>query len=203
MEKAGLHILACIYITALFVANSATAVGQSKSHAIVSHRDQLVMKRMHLPSSALQQIEKNAPGAVTGETGCGRSASDYSAWQTDLGNREILAVIAQGRTPCLCSGGNCSFWIFQKTSTGFEVLLDDFGVQDFHFKSSSTMGYPDLVISTHNVPFNFKLGVFRFDGTGYGLQECWDRSFATWDKHGEVVQVSKQARITRVECPQL
>lgn len=203
MKETGLHVLACIYIAVLFIANPATAVGQSKSHVVVSHGDQLAMKRTHLSSSVLQQIEKVAPGAVTDETGCGRSTSDYSAWQTDLGKKEILAVIVQGRTPCLCSGGNCSFWIFQRTSTGFEVLLNDFGVHDFHFKSSSTMEYPDLVISTHNAPSNFKLQVYRFDGTRYGLQECWDRSFATWDKHGKVVHVSKQARITREECPQL
>lgn len=202
MKDVDLHILAWPCIAALFIANVATTVAQSKSPAVLTRQDQPAMQRVLLPPPILQQIEKIAPGAVANTPGCGVSASDYSAWSVKL-NNSILAFVAQGRTSCLCEDGNCSFWIFQKTSTGFRDLLDDFGVHDFHFKSTRTMRYPDLVTSIHNAPFNFKLHVFRFDGTRYELRECWDRSFATWDKYGKVVYVSKQARITREGCPQL
>ncbi|MGH9864636.1 MAG: hypothetical protein ACRD4H_04405 [Candidatus Acidiferrales bacterium] len=161
------------------------------------------MTKITLPLSVLQRIEQVGSGAVSDKKGCGRSVSDYSAWETDLGNGGLLAVIAQGQTPCLCDGGNCSLWIFRKTPTGFVELLSNFGVHDFHFRSTRTMGYSDLVISTHNAPFDFKLDVFGFDGTEYLLKECWDRSFATLDKHGHVVHVSKQAKVTREGCPQL
>ena len=190
------------WLAALFITIPLAVTTESKSPAVLPCRDQPAMQRVLLPPPILQRIEKIAPGAVANTPGCGLSASDYSAWSVKL-NNSILAFVAQGRTSCLCEDGNCSLWIFQKTPTGFRDLLDDFGVHDFHFKSTRTMGYPDLVTSAHSAPFDFKLNVFRFDGTRYELRECWDRSFANWNKYGKVIHVSKHGKVTREGCPQL
>ena len=190
-------------ITAILTARSLTIATEAKSKAPTTNQRPPTLKAIPLPRSVLEQIAKIAPGAVADTNGCGLSTSDYSAWETILSDTGASAVVAQGRTACLCPDGNCSFWIFQKTSGGIALLLNDVGVHDFYFKSARTNGYLDIVISTHNAPFNYKLDVYRFDGTSYMLEECWDRSFAQWNRHGKIVRIYKRARTTREGCPQL
>lgn len=71
------------------------------------------------------------------------------------------------------AGGNCSYWIYQRTKAGYELLLED---KVLRAKDSATNGYRDLASET---PMGFcdkniaRLAVtpYKYDGEKYAAQK--------------------------------
>lgn len=195
LKSAHPHLVQWICLGAIFLA-SPFAASQSKSRA--PHPVRITPREISVPKWVAP-----APGPDSGADtdGCGGSAADYSAWEMDLNNSGVPAVIIQGRTTCLCGGvGNCSFSIFQDVPPHKTLLYTDM-VQEFHFKGTRTNGYRDLVTSTHGSAFDSELRVFRFDGTRYALKECYDQSYIWRDKQGNP-HTMRNPKTTPEPCPQ-
>jgi len=187
-----------LWTITLLIASPATATPQSKSRTPVPQASQETLRPISVPRWVAPEP---GPDSSADADGCGGSASDYLAWEIDLNDSGVLAVIVQGKTTCLCGAvGNCSFSIFQSVPP-HKVLLDTGLVQEFHFKRARTKGYRDLVTSAHGSAFDSELRIFQFDGKRYRLKECYDKSYSYLDKQGNL-HTRDHAKVTPEPCPQ-
>lgn len=185
-----------LWVVALLVASRLTAVPQSKSRAPAPRPSHATLEPISVPRWVAPK-----PGPDSDADGCGDSSSDYSAWEIDLSDSGVSAVIVQGKTTCLCGAvGNCSFSIFESVPP-HKTLLDTDLVQEFHFRSARTNGYRDLVTSSAGA-VDSELRIFRFDGKRYTLKECYDKSYIYRDKQGNP-HTMKNPKITPEPCQQL
>lgn len=185
------HFARLLWIVALLVASPLTALPQSKSRAPVPRPSHATLKPISVPGWVAPKLR---PDSSADADGCGGSASDYSAWEIDLSDSGVSAVIVQGKTTCLCGAvGNCSFSIFESVPP-HKTILDTDLVQEFHFKNARTNGYRDLVTSAHSSISDSELRVFRFDGKRYRLKKCYDKNY---------MYPMKYAKITPEPCPKL
>jgi hypothetical protein len=105
----------------------------------------------------------------------------------DLNNDGIAEVLAQayGLKEGCGGTGNCSFWVFQKTATGFKKLLDTRGkdgvggIQLITIETSRTNGFSDLVLATHDSASERTLLVYRYRKGQYRYSECYNASWVS------------------------
>ncbi len=87
-------------------------------------------------------------------------------------------IIVQGVGECQCSPtGNCSFWVYEKSTDGYRRLLVTNMVQVFSVENTRSHGYRDIVTGAHGSAFDTDLTVFKFDGERYQPRECWSMSY--------------------------
>jgi len=190
MRSARLHFLLWPWFTALLVMIPFTAASESKSAPQARPQNEHTPKAIVLPQGILKILKADPDSG----SDCAGSPSDYSAWVMNL-DGSVPEIVVQGRGTCLCSAtGNCAFWIFKKTTSGFKTVLATDLVQDFNFKNTRTNGYRDLVTSAHGSISDSELRVFRFDGTRYRLKKCYDKRY---------MYPMKYPKITPEPCPQL
>lgn len=120
------------------------------------------------------------------------SALDTRIKFVDLNGDGIPDVIAQGLVDCSPTG-NCSFWIFPKTPTGYRLLLDGFG-QTFTIQRSKTNGFHDIVVSMHGSATESRLTDFRFEDGHYVEVGCYYANWAVLD--GNEIHELKEHQIS-------
>jgi hypothetical protein len=98
---------------------------------------------------------------------------------TDLNRDGQPEVVAQGMAGCGATG-NCPFWVFQKVSSGYMLLLDGFG-QTFTLQPNYTNGFRDIVVGTHDSAFESGLTVYRYDHGNYHDVSCYSASWVAED----------------------
>jgi hypothetical protein len=109
---------------------------------------------------------------------------NFAPEEFDLNADRTPEVVIKGKE-CLCSPtGNCSFWIYRRGGSGYHELLEAEGVHRYHFLSSRSHGYRDLVASMHGSAYDSTVFLFRFDGKRYRLRECYERSYHEIDSKG-------------------
>jgi hypothetical protein len=117
----------------------------------------------------------------------------------DLNNDGVAEVIAQAnglKEGCGVTG-NCRFWVFQKTPSGFNRLLDTrYGVQVVAVRSDRTNGFNDIVLGTHDSATRRTLFLYRYRDGQYRLGECYA---ADWCALCD--PPLKTPRIARTKCP--
>ena len=78
--------------------------------------------------------------------------------KTDLNGDGYPEVIAQGMSGCSPTG-NCPFWVFQRMTHGYKLLLDGFG-QTFTVQHNRANGYKDIVVAMHGSAFDSGLTLY-------------------------------------------
>lgn len=95
----------------------------------------------------------------------------------DLNEDGTPEVIAQSMVACGASG-NCPFWILQKDSSGYKLLLDD-NAETFTIQTTRTNGYSDIVLALHDSAFEQTLDVYHYSGGAYkGTPGCYSATVA-------------------------
>ena len=110
----------------------------------------------------------------------------------DLNGDGTPEVLAQGNNLKAGCGatGNCPFWVFEKTPSGFLKLLDtrnkdgNGGIQLFTISESKSNGFNDLVLATHDSASERSLYVYRFRSGKYQQAECYVASWVSTE-HGK------------------
>ncbi len=100
----------------------------------------------------------------------------------DLNDDGVVEVLAQANDfKAGCGGtGNCPFWVFQETATGFRKLLETRGkdgiggVEVLTVAALRTNGFNDLVLGAHDSASEMTLFVYRFRDGQYRVSECYD-----------------------------
>ena len=94
-------------------------------------------------------------------------------------------IVVRGSGRYFCSPtGNCDFWIYRRTESGYEPLLLTGNVSQFYFYGTFSNGYRDIVTAMHGSAGDSDLSVYRFDGTQYRLVRCMSRSYSYIDRQG-------------------
>ena len=105
----------------------------------------------------------------------------------DLNGDGTPEVIAQG-TPedGGCSPtGNCRFWVFQKSSVAYKLLISLGEIQSFTIQGSRLNGFNDLVVKTFVSSAESTLKLLRYNDGRYQEVGCYkaDWSSAGGDRH--------------------
>lgn len=104
----------------------------------------------------------------------------------DLNGDGVPEVVCQASDDQSCSPtGNCSFWIFQKDTTGYRLLLKRAAIQTFTIQPTQTDGYFDLVLGRHSSATEQGLFLYQFHDGRYRLTGCYDANWTYLGKDGE------------------
>jgi hypothetical protein len=113
----------------------------------------------------------------------------------DLNGDGVPEVIAQAVGDDVCSPtGNCTFWVFQKTPSGYRLILEKGAAQGFTIQPNRTSNYSDLVLTMHGSATEQGLYVYQFKRDHYQRAACYDARWSYLDKNGEVQEL-KEPRI--------
>jgi hypothetical protein len=119
----------------------------------------------------------------------------------DLNHDGIAEVLAQanGVKEGCGATGNCPFWVFQKTSSGFKKLLDTRdkdgvgGIEVITVSSGQTNGFNDLVLGTHDSVSERTLYEYRYRTGQYQMSDCYE---ANWSQTVEEPKLKCHPEIT-------
>jgi len=87
--------------------------------------------------------------------------------------------------------GNCQFDVFIKKEKGYSNLLSTSMVQVFEVLQTSTNGFKDLHLRTHDSAFESYHRLLKFNGRKYIQKKCWDESYERLDEKGNWHQLEK------------
>src|SRR5260370_28590249 len=105
-----------------------------------------------------------------------RIVRDFRIDRIQLTPDDKIQYIIEGWGPCVCgTTGNCPVWVLEKRVEGFKVLLSNGGYGGFNgfsIEATSTNGYNDIILRSHDSASSYDLYVYRFSKTGYKLFQC-------------------------------
>src|SRR6185436_12165476 len=81
--------------------------------------------------------------------------------------------------------GNCALVLYGKTRTHYRSLLVADMVQTMNVLKTSSHGFRDLKIGTHDSAFDTYFRIFRYDGKKYKRTKCWSEIYAFADLKGK------------------
>jgi len=132
------------------------------------------------------------------ETGSkiGKLAWDSRVKMTDLNGDGVPEVVAQSMADC-SPVGNCSVWIFERSTAGYRMILKAFG-QTFTIQPTKTNGYLDVVIGSHSSATEQGLLEYRYKNGRYRENACY---IADWEiLEGESIRQLKEPQINPYPC---
>jgi hypothetical protein len=119
-------------------------------------------------------------GSAASEKKLLKDVMDTYVKLVDLNGDGIPDVIAQGTGEESCSPtGNCDFWVFMRSGSGYKLILDKGAVQTFAISSRRTNGFNDLVLGQHGSAYERDLFVYHFADGRYRLGPCYS---ASWER---------------------
>jgi len=141
-------------------------------------------------------LEKRIAQQYRGDPNPTKRAADTPVHLTDLNGDGIPEVIAQAVGDELCSPtGNCAFWVFQKTSSGYRLILEKGAAQGFTIQPNRTNGYSDVVLTMHGAATEQELYLYKFEQNHYRRAACYDANWTYLDKNDELHEL-KEPRLT-------
>src|SRR3954471_20753281 len=94
------------------------------------------------------QLQKMLAQQYKGESDPRKLAADTRVQLVDLNGDGVPEIIAQAVGDYFCSPtGNCAFWVFQKTTSGYRVIMEKGAAQGFTIHPNGTIGYSDVVLT--------------------------------------------------------
>jgi hypothetical protein len=109
------------------------------------------------------------------------------------GRPEVIAQPVGMESGCGATG-NCPFWVFERISAGYKLILrSDGGFQVFTIEPTATNGFSDIILGTHDSASERTLYVFRY---GQGRYRPWVCYNANWWTYEGGFHKLKEPRIT-------
>jgi hypothetical protein len=125
-----------------------------------------------------------------------KRAAETLVQLVDLNRDGAPEVIAQAVGDIMCSPtGNCHFWVFQKTSSGYRLILEKGAAQGFTVQPNRTSGYSDLVLNMHGSATEQGLYLYQFKQNRYQRTACYEANWTYLDTNDEVREL-EEPRIT-------
>jgi len=101
------------------------------------------------------------------EGGLRKAQEDMTIEDVDLNRDGVNEYQVEMSGPCACGMVNCSIYIYRKTGSGFEVILDDAAGFGAEVLKTSTNGYSDLRVTARDTAATQAETVYKFDGKRY------------------------------------
>jgi hypothetical protein len=99
----------------------------------------------------------------------------------------------------ICGANNCATWIYRRTGSGYERLLEAGSIQDLEVESAVSHGYRDIITSGHASASDFALTRYKFDGREYRRVGCFWKTYHYLDAHRHLHNL-RRARTASVAC---
>jgi hypothetical protein len=115
---------------------------------------------------------------------------------------EMLLQAFDVREGCGATG-NCTLWVFEKTTNGYRKLLDTRGkdgiggIERVRIGPNRTNGYLDLTLAAHDSASEMELAVYTFRDGSYRLSACYE---ANWLSDKDPTQGLEYPSITPISC---
>jgi hypothetical protein len=103
----------------------------------------------------------------------------------DDGIPEVIAQVWGVRAGCGATG-NCPFWVFSKSDSGYKLILgkDGWVFQIFTVEPTVTNGFHDLVLGMHDSASEKTLYIYQFKNGRYRRGACYDADWAPMNAKG-------------------
>ena len=119
--------------------------------------------------------------------------------RVDLNHDGVPELVVRGQGGYICGASWCPYWIYRRTSTGYERLLDAGNIEVLEPLTTVTHGYRDVKTWMHGSAFESSLTIYKFDGRQYRAVYCADYLYTYQDSRGEWHE-TKRPRITQEPC---
>jgi hypothetical protein len=121
-----------------------------------------------------------------------KAALDTRIKMIDLNDDGTPEVVSQGMVNCSPTG-NCPFWVFQKTSRRYKLLVESYG-QTFTIQKTSTNGFLDIVVSMHGSATQSGLTDYRYKDGSYHDFGCYSAEWTVLES--DTVRELKEPLVT-------
>jgi hypothetical protein len=121
------------------------------------------------------------------------------AERVDLNHDGVPEVVVHGQGS-ICGAYWCPYWIYRRTSTGYERLLDAGNIQVLEPRATTSHGYRDVRTWMHGSAWDSGVTLYKFDGRRYRRAECAGYSYRYLDSHDRSHEL-KRPIITPERCP--
>jgi hypothetical protein len=89
----------------------------------------------------------------------------------DLGGTGKRSIVLEGLPPCLWGNSNGTILVYVRRGDGWHKVLDGIG-STLRRRSTTTQGWPDLVLWQHDTAFDGIELAYRFNGEEYRAVSC-------------------------------
>lgn len=113
-------------------------------------------------------------------------AAETRVSMIDLNGDRVPEVIAQPIGDVCSPTGNCPFWVFKKTATGYSLILARSAIQTFTIQRARTNGYSDLVLGMHGSATSSDLFLYKFSNGRYRRAGCYEANWSYLDENDEI-----------------
>jgi hypothetical protein len=157
---------------------------------------QTIATSKHISEAERATLLNAVAALLKDDTEAMKLAAETRVKFVDLNGGGVPEVIGQPVGEHICSPtGNCPFWVFQKTATGYRLIAEKGAVQTFTIQQTRTNGFFDLVLGMHGSATEQGLYVYRFRDGRYRRTDCYDANWTYLGKDGEVHDL-EEPRIT-------
>lgn len=151
-----------------------------KFHELVPHSKTRKLKSTLLRAIEAQLRPHMADLEIADEKEL-RSIAQQSRFELlDLNGDGAPEVIVQpiGLKAGCGATGNCPFWIFAGNGTKLRLIMDTIG-QMYRVEWSSSKGYTDLAVASHDSATQKTIFIFRYQGARYRQIGCYQAWWST------------------------
>jgi len=110
--------------------------------------------------------------------------------KVDLNGDGVPEYIFSG---IVCGNANCQTWIYRQNGNKYVRIPFEAYAVGIEIGKTSTKGYLDIIVEGHSSAAETELHVYKFDGRGYDIKECFSKKFAKVN--------SKTGRVTKLKTP--
>jgi len=120
--------------------------------------------------------------------------------RVDLNHDGVPELVVRGQGGYICGASWCPYWIYRRTSTGYERLLDAGNIQRLEPQATASHGYRDVRTWMHGSAWSSSVTLYKFDGRRYRYAKCAGYSYSFLDSHDKRHDL-KRPIITPEPCP--
>ena len=120
------------------------------------------------------------------------AALDTRVASIDVDGDGIAEVVAQGMVNCGATG-NCPFWIFRRSRSGYDLILEG-EAQTFTIQRSRKTRFRDIVLSRHGSAAGGDLAVYEYSEGRYRQVACYGYDWEVLE--GEKVRRLREPRLS-------
>ena len=120
--------------------------------------------------------------------------------RVDLDRDGVPELVVRGQGSFICGPYWCPYWIYRRSSTGYERLLDAGNIQRLEPLATVTHGYRDVKTWMHGSAWHGGFTVYKFDGRRYRYAKCAGYNYSYLDSHDKRHEL-KRPIISPEPCP--
>jgi hypothetical protein len=156
---------------------------QTAKNTVTKNAEITAAERASLLAVLMQQFARELqPKALAAET---------RIKLVDLNRDGVPEIVAQAVGDLCSPTGNCPFWVFQKSASGYKLILERDAVQSFTIQPTRTNAYFDVVLGMHGSATERGLYLYEFSQGRYRRVACYAANWTYLDENHEIHELEE------------